>query len=102
MIDIEKDIHPLTDFKRKTPEFRERLKSSDSPIILTVDGRPEMVLQNAKAYQGMLREIDRLKTERLKAEVKKGFDEVEQGKYTEYSDETLDQLFDEIEGDSLS
>lgn len=53
------NIHPLTDFKRNTAEFRERLKKSGQPEVLTVEGRPELVVQDAKAYQRMLDLIER-------------------------------------------
>lgn len=52
-------IHPLTDFKRNTAEFRERLRRSGLPAVLTVEGRPELVVQDAGAYQRMLDLLDR-------------------------------------------
>jgi PHD/YefM family antitoxin component YafN of YafNO toxin-antitoxin module len=48
------NIHPLTDFKRHTTEFREQLKKSGLPAVLTVEGRPELVVQDAAAYQKLL------------------------------------------------
>lgn len=54
------NIHPLTDFKRNTTEFRERLKKTGMPAVLTVEGRPELVVQDAGAYQKLLDTIDRL------------------------------------------
>lgn len=54
------NIHPLTDFKRNTTEFRGRLKKSGLPAVLTVEGRPELVVQDAAAYQKLLDTIDRL------------------------------------------
>lgn len=53
------NIHPLTDFKRNTTEFRERLKKSGLPAVLTVEGRPELVVQDAAAYQKMLDALER-------------------------------------------
>ena len=53
MVPVE-NIHPLTDFKRNTSKFRSRLRSTGRPELLTVDGRPEIVVQSAKAYQEML------------------------------------------------
>lgn len=54
------DIHPLTDFKRNTTEFRERLKSTGRPEVLTVDGRADLVIQDVESYQKLLDELDRL------------------------------------------
>jgi PHD/YefM family antitoxin component YafN of YafNO toxin-antitoxin module len=53
------NIHPLTDFKRNTSEFRERLKKSGLPEVLTVEGRPELVVQDAAAYQRLLDAVER-------------------------------------------
>lgn len=54
-----KNIHPLTDFKRNTSEFRQRLKKTGEPEVLTVEGRAELIVQDAAAYQKMLDELDR-------------------------------------------
>ena len=53
------NIHPLTDFKRRTTEFRKRLKKTGQPEVLTVEGRPELVVQDAASYQRMLEAADR-------------------------------------------
>jgi PHD/YefM family antitoxin component YafN of YafNO toxin-antitoxin module len=52
-------ILPLTDFKRNTAELREKLRASGRPAVLTVDGRPELVVQDAAAYQKMLDIVER-------------------------------------------
>lgn len=54
------DVHPLTDFKRNSTEFRERLKKTGRPEVLTVDGRADLVVQDVAAYQALLDELDRL------------------------------------------
>ncbi len=53
-----KDIHPLTDFKRNTNQFRRRLKKSGEPVVLTVDGRAELIVQDAAAYERMVADLD--------------------------------------------
>jgi PHD/YefM family antitoxin component YafN of YafNO toxin-antitoxin module len=53
-------VHPLTDFKRNTTVFRERLKDTGRPEVLTVDGRADLVVQDVAAYQRLLDELDRL------------------------------------------
>ncbi len=53
------NIHPLTDFKRDTTTFRERLKKTGQPEVLTVDGRAEIVVQDAEAYQKLLDALER-------------------------------------------
>lgn len=59
MIHID-NIHPLTSFKRNTAEFRDRLSKSGLPEVLTVDGRPALVVQDARAYQRLLDAIERI------------------------------------------
>jgi prevent-host-death family protein len=56
------NIRPLTEFKRRTAEFRERLRRTGLPTVLTVEGRPELVVQDAAAYQKMLDLFDRADT----------------------------------------
>ena len=52
-------ISPLTAFKRKTPEFVKRLKKTGFPEVLTFDGRGELVVQDAAAYQRLMDLVDR-------------------------------------------
>jgi prevent-host-death family protein len=54
MIDITKDIQPLTTFRNNSVKFMKRLKKTRRPIILTVNGKPEAVVQDAAAYQRLL------------------------------------------------
>jgi prevent-host-death family protein len=53
MLDITQDIQPLTTFRNNSVKFMRRLKKSKQPIVLTVNGRPEAVLQSAAEYQRM-------------------------------------------------
>ena len=54
MIDITKDIQPLTTFRNNSVKMMQRLKKTRRPIILTVNGKPEAVVQDAVAYQRLL------------------------------------------------
>jgi prevent-host-death family protein len=62
MLDIGKDIHSLTDFKRRTSELVQQLHKTKRPIVLTVNGRPEVVVQEANAYQQLLDRLEALET----------------------------------------
>lgn len=53
------DIHSLTDFQRNTREHIERLKETGRPSVLTVNGRAEVVVQSAEAYQELLDLVER-------------------------------------------
>jgi prevent-host-death family protein len=56
MLDISRDIHSLTDFKKNTSEFVAQLKETGEPVVLTINGKAELVVQDAAAYQ-KLRQI---------------------------------------------
>jgi PHD/YefM family antitoxin component YafN of YafNO toxin-antitoxin module len=56
MIDI-RDIHSITDFQRNPRGILENLKESHRPAVLTVNGRPEFVLQEANSYQLLLDKV---------------------------------------------
>jgi prevent-host-death family protein len=47
-------IHPVSDFSRKPAEHIKRLKETGRPEILTVNGKAELVIQSAKAYEEMV------------------------------------------------
>jgi prevent-host-death family protein len=54
MIDLSQDIQSLSDFKRKTTEFMARMKKSGQPVVLTVNGRASLVVQDTAGYQRLL------------------------------------------------
>jgi PHD/YefM family antitoxin component YafN of YafNO toxin-antitoxin module len=59
MIDLSQDIHSLTDFKRKTTKFMTRMKKSGHPLVLTINGKAELVVQDAASYQHLLELAER-------------------------------------------
>jgi prevent-host-death family protein len=56
------DIHPLTDFKRKTSDFLRQLKETGNPVVLTINGKAELVVQDAASYQRLFDLAERLET----------------------------------------
>jgi len=60
MLNLSQDIHPLTDFKRKTSSFMTRMKKTHRPVVLTVNGKAELVVQDAESYQQILDRLERL------------------------------------------
>jgi len=48
------DIHSLSDFQRNTKAHLQRLKRSGRPEVLTVNGKAELVVQDARSYQKLL------------------------------------------------
>jgi prevent-host-death family protein len=57
-----KDIESLTAFKRNTTEYVKKIKKSGNPLVLTVNGKAEIVVQDAESYQRMLEVLDRAET----------------------------------------
>jgi hypothetical protein len=60
MIDLE-NIHSLSDFQRDARRHIQRLKATGRPEVLTVNGRAELVVQDAKSYQKMLEYLETVK-----------------------------------------
>ena len=54
MLDITKDIHSLTAFRRRSGDFMKQLRKSKRPVVLTVKGQAAAVVQDAEAYQRLL------------------------------------------------
>jgi prevent-host-death family protein len=88
-MNIERDIHPLTDFKRHTSDFLTQLKTTGQPVILTINGKAELVVQDARSYQRLLDLADRLET--IQA-VKEGIASADRGE-----GRSMDDVFDELE-----
>lgn len=59
MLDIVRDIDSLSSFKRNTAKFVKRMKKSGAPVVLTVNGKAQIVVQDAESYQKMLELLDR-------------------------------------------
>jgi prevent-host-death family protein len=57
-MDLSKDIRSLSEFKRNTNELVARMEASGNPMVLTVNGKAKMVVQDAESYQKLLNKID--------------------------------------------
>lgn len=58
MLNISSDIQPLSNFKRDSVTLIGELKRTGRPVVLTINGKAEVVVQDAKSYQRMLELID--------------------------------------------
>jgi len=54
MFDIKKDIHAMTTFRRNPAKFLKHRKKTRKPLILTINGKAEAVVQDAEAYRCLL------------------------------------------------
>ena len=57
-MDLTRDIDSLTYFQRNTVEVIEQLKATGEPMVLTVNGKAEIVVQDARSFQRMLELVD--------------------------------------------
>ena len=53
MISVQ-DIRSLTEFQRHTKAHLKRLKATGRPTVLTVNGKAELIVQDAAAFEEML------------------------------------------------
>ncbi len=77
MLNISRDIHSLSDFKRNTTNFLEQMEKTGAPVVLTINGKAKIVVQDAESYQRMLELLD--KAETVEA-IRQGLSDVEGGK----------------------
>jgi prevent-host-death family protein len=105
MIDLH-NIHSLTDFKRNANAYVEQVQTTQLPLVLTVNGKAAVVVQEAGAFQSQIdrlksieSELRSLKLAELRREIDIGIQQSNRGEYTEYSLENLHELFDEIKAE---
>jgi PHD/YefM family antitoxin component YafN of YafNO toxin-antitoxin module len=77
MLDLKRDIDSLSNFKRNTVRFLEQLRESGEPVVLTINGKAELVVQDAKSYQRLLDLAERV--EAMEA-IREGMKELDEGK----------------------
>ena len=54
------DIHSLSDFQRNAKTHLKQMKKTGRPRILTINGKAELIIQDAKSYQKLLDAVERL------------------------------------------
>jgi prevent-host-death family protein len=59
---LTRDIHSLSTFKRDTAKLMRQMKKTKEPVVLTVNGKAELVVQDAESYQKLLEAKDRIET----------------------------------------
>jgi|HubBroStandDraft_6_1064221.scaffolds.fasta_scaffold131146_2 prevent-host-death family protein len=77
MLDITKDIQSLTTFRRRSGDFMKQLKRSKRPVVLTVKGKAQAVVQDAEAYQRLL---DLAARADVHEAIRQGLDDVAHGR----------------------
>jgi PHD/YefM family antitoxin component YafN of YafNO toxin-antitoxin module len=87
MLDINSDINSLSNFKRNTPEFLRRLKATGHPVVLTINGKAELVVQDTASYQKLIELAER--AERMEA-LQASIDNMRAGKISPVEDMLAD------------
>ena len=75
MIDL-REVRSVTEFQRNIKDYVGRLKKKKTPLVLTVNGRAELVVQDAESYQEILERLDRAET---LAAIRRGREQFERG-----------------------
>ncbi len=76
-MDITKDIHSVTTFRRNPALFMKQLKKNRRPLVLTVKGKAAAVVQDAESYQRLLDLVARADVNHA---IRQGLDDVAHGR----------------------
>jgi prevent-host-death family protein len=60
MLDL-RQVFSLTDFLRNHKEMVALVTETHKPVVLTVKGKPALVIQDAESYQNLMDEIQQLR-----------------------------------------
>ncbi len=77
MPDMSRDVSSLTEFKENTSEFVAQLKQTGEPVVLTIDGKAELVIQDVASYQ-RLRQI--AEEARVLEGIRQGLEDMDAGR----------------------
>ncbi len=91
MVNLTEGIDSLTNFKRQTSDYLQRLRKSGEPLVLTVNGQAEVVVQDAAAYQKLVYAAARAEREEILSAIREGLADVEAGR-TKPAREVLKRL----------
>lgn len=80
MLNLENGIESLTNFKRQTADYLRQLHASGSPMVLTVNGKAEVVVQDAAAYQRLVELAAKADREETVAAIREGLADADAGR----------------------
>jgi PHD/YefM family antitoxin component YafN of YafNO toxin-antitoxin module len=83
LIDTGTDIISLSDFASNASDLLQQMHGNGHPVVLTINGKAELVVQDAASYQKRLDRVDEL--EALDA-IKRGTADFDAGRVTLLSD----------------
>lgn len=80
MLNLESGIDSLTNFKRQSSEYLERLHETGEPMVLTVNGKSQVVVQDVAAYQRLVELAIKADREETIAAIREGIADVRAGR----------------------
>jgi PHD/YefM family antitoxin component YafN of YafNO toxin-antitoxin module len=82
------EIHSLTDFQRNAKRHISRMKKTRRPLVLTINGKAEMIALDVESFQQVLEALDRI--EAIEG-IQRGLESMKKGK-GKGADEVLEAL----------
>ena len=61
-MNVVRDIQSLSVFKRDASKIIKQIKATKEPVVLTVNGKAEVVVQDAESYQKLVEAKERAET----------------------------------------
>ena len=86
VIDLSRDIHSMTTFKRNSSGLMRQMKKTGRPLVLTVKGKAEAVILNPVVFQQVADHLDAV------AAIRRGLDQAKRG-----LGRPADEVFDDLE-----
>ncbi len=77
MPNVIRDSQSLTRFSRQSSAFTKLLKKTQRPLVLTIHGKPELVVQTAQSYQRLL---DLAAQQNPREGIRQGLDDAKKGR----------------------
>ena len=71
------DLDSFADFQANIPDRVAHLRATGQPLMLTIDGKAELIVQDAESYQQLLSRIDYLEAI---VGVRKGLQDMAEGR----------------------
>lgn len=77
---LDEDIHSLSEFKRNTAAMLKRMKRTKRPLVLTINGKAAMVVNEPGEYERLMATVEH---ESTSAGIREGLAQAEAGELTD-------------------
>ncbi len=54
MLEVSQDTHSLSSSKRNILQLLQQLKETGEPVVITINGKTELIVQDATSYQQLM------------------------------------------------